>query len=259
MREEGRQQGRIRVALVQSQIKEESDSSCLAQVASLLEDARGADLVLLPELWRGGCFDSDSYARRAEAIGGETASLLRRQARDLGAFVLGGSLVERDDGRLYNTAVLLDREGTLVSVYRKIHLLDYQSQERRVLSAGEAVVVVPTEMGVFGLATCYDLRFPELFRTMAERGAEVFLVPAAWPSSRVEAWDALTRARAVENQAYVVACDGTGRGLLGRSRVVDPWGVIAASLGEGPGVLSAEIDLARLREYREEFPAWRER
>ena len=259
MGEKPRQQERIRVALVQPEIRDEPDSARLAQVASLLAEARGADLIVLPELWRVGYFDFGAYVRRAETIDGETVSFLRGQARDLGAFVLGGSLIERAHGRLYNTAVLLDREGNLVGAYRKIHLLDYRSQERTILAAGEAVVTTPTEMGVLGLATCYDLRFPELFRTMAGRGAEVFLIPAAWPSRRVEAWDALSRARAVENQAYVLACNGAGKGLLGRSRAVDPWGVVVASLGERPGVLTAEIDLLGLREFREEFPAWRER
>ncbi len=253
------QDGKIRVAAIQLEIKEEEDPARLARVASLLEAARGADLVLLPELWRVGYSDFGAYGRKAETIEGETVSLLREKAKELRAFVLGGSFVERVGKRLYNSAFLLDRQGNLSARYRKIHLLDYHSQERSLLTAGSTVEVAATEIGSLGLAICHDLRFPELFRALTERGAEVILVPAAWPAARMEAWEALSRARAVENQGYVVACDATGRGLLGRSLVVDPWGVVVASLGEREGVLKAEIDLRVLRGFREEFSAWRER
>ena len=259
MSEESSREEKIRVALVQSEIREESDSRRLASMASLLDGARGADLVLLPELWRVGYSDFGAYAAKAETIDGETGSLVREKARDLKAFVLGGTIVEKGDGKLYNTAILVDRHGELLTAYRKMHLLDYRSRERALLCPGDAVKVVPTELGVLGLAICYDLRFPELFRVLAERGAQIVLVPSAWPARRLEAWDALSRARAVENQGYLLACNGTGNGLLGRSRVVDPWGVVVASLGERPGVLHVELDLGALRRFREEFPAWRER
>jgi len=259
MSEQSSREEKIRVALIQSETREEFDSRRLATMASLLDGTRGADLVLLPELWRVGYSDFGAYVTKAETIDGETVSLVREKARDLKAFVLGGTIVEEEDGKLYNTAILVDRRGELLTAYRKIHLLDYRSRERTLLCPGDAVKVVPTEFGVLGLAICYDLRFPELFRTLAERGAQIVLVPSAWPARRLEAWDALSRARAVENQGYLLACDGAGNGLLGRSRVVDPWGVIVASLGERPGVLHAELDLGALRRYREEFSAWRER
>jgi len=257
--EQSVQEGRIRVALIQSEIREESDSRRVAAMASLPETARGADLVVLPELWRVGYSDFDGYSAKAETLDGKTASLVRETARGLQAFVLGGTIIEERDGKLFNTALLVDRRGELLTSYRKIHLLDYRSRERSLLSPGDAPSVVPVEFGVLGLAICYDLRFPELFRTLAQGGGQIALVPSAWPARRFEAWDALTRARAVENQGYVLACDGTGSGLLGQSRVVDPWGVVVASLGGRPGVLHAELDLGALRAFRDEFPAWRER
>jgi predicted amidohydrolase len=259
MMKESSQQERIRAALIQPEIREEPDSKRLATMASLLDSARGADLVVLPELWRVGYFDFARYAAKAEPLGGETSSFLQERARTLRAFVLGGTIVEESDGKLYNTAILVDPQGERVVSYRKKHLLDYRSQERTLLCPGDVLEVVSTKVGILGLAICYDLRFPELFRTLAERGAEVVVVPAAWPASRQEAWDALSRARAVENQGYLLACNGTGKGLLGRSRVVDPWGVVVASLGERPGILEAELDLGALRLFRREFPAWRER
>ena len=167
--------------------------------------------------------------------------------------------MERKDEKLYNTAVLLDPEGKLIGSYRKSHLLSFRSQERDLLTPGEEITVLSTTIGTIGLAICYDLRFPELFRAMSERGAEVFLIAACWPSVRSEAWDCLCRARAAENQAIVVACTATGKSLVGRSMVVDPWGVKVAALGGEEGILRSELDLKALRKFRKEFPAWRER
>jgi predicted amidohydrolase len=258
MKESG--QGKeIGVAVIQPALVEESDARRLARVERLLGRVQGADLVLLPELWRVGYSDFSSYSRKAETLEGKTVSFLREVARKLGVYLLGGSIVERRGERLYNTAVLLDREGKLIGSYRKTHLLSYRSHERALLTPGEGGEVVKTEFGRLGIAICYDLRFPELFRGMSEQGAEVFLIPAAWPSVRMAAWEGLCRARAVENQGYTVACNAVGRGLLGRSMVVDPWGVKVAALGVREGVLRAEMDLEALRGFRDEFSAWRER
>lgn len=254
-----RQKERISVAAIQMAITKETDEQRLARVKRLLEALERTDLVLLPELWRVGYFDFASYSKKAETLDGETVSFLKGTAAQLGAYLLGGSIVERSGEKLYNTAVLLNPEGELIGTYRKSHLLSVRSQERDLLTPGEEIRVVRTTIGTLGLAICYDLRFPELFRAMSERRAEVFLIPACWPSVRSEAWDCLCQARAAENQAIVVACNATGKSLLGRSMVVDPWGVKVASLGGEEGILRAEIDLLALRAFREEFPAWRER
>ncbi len=248
---------RIEVALIQVAVR--AGETPWARVAGLLDRARGADLIVLPELWGIGYFDFSAWRTRAEPLRGETFEFLSAAARRLDAFVLGGSFIEEEDGRYYNTAVFLDPSGHLLGRYRKRHLLSYRSKEREILTPGDGLLVVPTEIGTFGTAICYDLRFPELFREMAERGAEVFLVPAAWPIVRVEAWEALTRARATENQASLIGCNAAGKGLLGRSIVVDPQGVALARLGGEEGIVRAELDLAGLRAFREEFPAWRER
>ena len=189
---------------------------------------------------------------------GETSVFLSKQARELSTYLVGGTIIERDGDSYFNAAPLFDRQGDLIGKYRKSHLLSYHSQERDLLSCGNATPTFATPIGKVGIAVCYDLRFPELFSKMAAAGAEVFVVPAAWPITRMEAWTALCHARAVENQAYVIACGGTGSGLLGRSMVVDPWGVTVASLGGEEEVLRATLNLDRLRSFREEFTAWRE-
>jgi predicted amidohydrolase len=256
---ECRQEAKISVAVLQPSLPAERDEERLARVEGLVAEVTKADLLLLPELWRVGCTDFSTYKGKAEPLSGETLVFLQKVARGAGAYLLGGSLIESAGEHLYNTAVLLDRTGEIAGIYRKLHLLNYRSQERIILTPGEGCTVVATPLGNMGIAICYDLRFPELFREMSVTGAEVFLVPAAWPSVRLEAWEVLCRARAVENQAYVVACNATGKGLLGHSMVVDPWGVKIASLGRREGVLRAELDLAALRRFREEFPVWRER
>jgi predicted amidohydrolase len=172
--------------------------------------------------------------------------------------LLTGSFVERDGPDLFNTALLLDPDGEILARYRKIHLFGLQSEERRLLRRGDDVTVVPTPWGRAGFATCYDLRFPELFRRMLDRGAESFLVTSAWPQPREEAWVLLNRARAVENLAFVFACNCAGevggKRYVGRSMIVDPSGAVLADGGTGEGIVSADVDPGRVAEVRREFP-----
>jgi len=247
---------RIEVGLIQIATRNDDPWDAVERV---IDRVRGVDLIVFPELWNVGYFDFSMWIKRAEPLTGTTFMFLRDMARSLNAFVLGGSFVEKSNGRYYNTAIFIDPLGNLLGKYRKRHLLSYRSKEREILTPGVKPLVVATEIGTFGTAICYDLRFPELFREMAIQGTEVFLVPAAWPIVRMEAWEALTRARAVENQAFLLGCDVSGKGFLGRSVVVDPEGVVIGRLGGGEGVLRAELDLAKMRAFREEFSAWRER
>lgn len=250
---------RVDVALLQMKVDDQVSTDRLQRVEELLiQNASQADLVVLPELWRWGYPDFSHHQERAETTTGETAVFLSERAREVSAYLVGGSIIEQDNGRYFNTALLFDRRGELIGRYRKSHLLAYHSQERDLLSRGNDAPTFTTPFAQLGIAICYDLRFPELFAEMAVAGAEVFIVPAAWPITRMEAWTALCHARAVENQAYVVACGATGGGLLGRSMVVDPWGVTVAALGEEEEALRATLDLERLRKFRDEFPAWRE-
>ena len=232
--------------------------------------AEGSDLVVLPELFAVGYFAFDSYAETAEPLDGETLTTIRETAADCGVGVLAGSIVEdltaseeTPDGTLANTSVLFDRDGERLAVYRKHHLFGYESAETELLTPGEQLSVTTFEGHTVGMSTCYDLRFPELYRDLAELGATLICVPSAWPYPRVEHWELLARARAVENQLYVATANGSGRfdeaELLGRSSIYDPWGTTLADAGDDPALVTATADPATVTETREEFPAWRDR
>ena len=143
----------------------------------------------------------------AEPLHGTTLLRLAPWARKLEAHIMTGSFVERCGSQYYNTSALMDSRGILTGTYRKIHLFGYDSQERQLLTAGSQTSEVLTSYGVVGMATCYDLRFPEQFRRMVSRSAEMFLVCAAWPKARAEDWELLCRARALENQSFLLACN----------------------------------------------------
>ncbi|MFB6074007.1 MAG: carbon-nitrogen family hydrolase [Haloarculaceae archaeon] len=235
----------------------------------------GADLVVLPEAFTAGYFAFDVYQRAAESIEGPTLSALREAARERGIAVLAGSVIEDlassnaaghatpAEGGLANTAVLFDADGERRLVYRKHHLFGYESAETDLLEPGERLPVADIGGFTVGVTTCYDLRFPELYRRLVERGVTLFLVPSAWPYPRVEHWSLLPRARAVENLAYVAAVNGVGAfeeaELLGRSRAYDPWGTTLVGAGQDPGVVTADMDPERVERVREEFPALRDR
>jgi predicted amidohydrolase len=218
-----------------------------------------ADLVVLPELWATGYFHFAAYRAQAEPLTGPTLTALREVARERRFHLVAGSLVERaEDGRLHNTTALVGPGGELLHTYRKIHLFGYDSDEARLLTPGTAVGAVPTEIGRVGLATCYDLRFPELFRGLADAGAELVAVVSAWPAARLGHWRVLTRARAIENQVHLVACNlagrHAGREMAGASVVVDPWGVVLAEGGQQPARVAAELDRGSPAAVRAEFP-----
>ena len=236
---------------------------------------RDADLLALPELWNVGYFSFDAYPRAAEPITGPTLSALSDAAAERGLALLAGSIVEdleasADAGvdvpepeGLANTAVLFDADGERRAVYRKHHLFGYGSAETRLLTPGEALPIVDMFGFGIGVTTCYDLRFPEQFRALTDAGSTLVLVPSAWPYPRVEHWETLPRARAVENLAYVATVNGAGAfpdaELLGRSTVYDPWGTTLASTDDEPALVTAEIDPERVERVREEFPALRDR
>ena len=181
-------------------------------------------------------------------------------ARDVGAHIHLGSFVERHvDDSLTNTAVLIDPGGEVVAVYRKLHLFGFSEGEPALMTAGDEVVVADTAFGRVGLATCYDLRFPELFRRLRDLGAELVVVPAAWPLARVEHWRVLAQARAIENQYVVVAVNTVGvqagKAMGGHSVVVDARGeVLAEASSDTQQVLAVDIDLGDVANWREAFP-----
>ncbi|MFF2522558.1 carbon-nitrogen family hydrolase [Streptomyces liangshanensis] len=258
----------MRASLLQIAVDpDESVESRRLRVAALVREQRGADLVVLPELWPMGAFAYELFATEAETPDGPTFRAMSAAARDAGVWLHAGSIVERvGEGasrRLYNTSLVLSPAGELVRTYRKIHRFGFDKGEATLMDAGAELVTVALPGTTIGLATCYDLRFPELFRGLVDAGADLLVVPAGWPARRRAHWSLLARARAVENQSYVLACGtaGTHAGVeqAGHSVVVDPWGEVLAEAGDGEEVLTVELDPARVAVTRERFPALKDR
>jgi predicted amidohydrolase len=256
----------VRIALCQVETDESVPAAERVEAMADLVRAQGAcDLVVLPELWPSGAFDVDEMRASAEPVDGRVVTTMRQAARDAGVWLHLGSFVERaDDGRLHNTAVLVDDEGEVRATYRKLHLFGFEGGETTVLSGGDDVVTCETPFGTVGLATCYDLRFPELFRALLDAGATTCLLPSAWPERRAAHWAVLTRARAIENQMVVVAPNAVGvqngTPMAGRSVVLDAWGEPLAEAGDdGPEVLHVDVDVAAVARVRERFPVLEDR
>lgn len=253
----------MKIASIQMSVGDESKAERLERAEKLLQRAKGADLVILPEIWNVGYFCFDRYESESEPIDGPTFQRVSSIARQHGFYLHMGSFVESRGGKLYNTSLLIDRLGKPIGTYRKVHLFGYGSKESQILSRGSEVVVVETELGKIGMSTCYDLRFPELFRKMTDRGAELFLVASGWPYPRLEHWLMFNRIRAIENTAFLASsnCVGINRGarFCGHSMIVDPWGVIISSGGDEESIVRAEIDISRVSAIRKEFPALSDR
>ena len=265
----------MRVALCQMRSSEDVDAN-VALAERLLEEAAdaGADLATLPEFFPY-LGTAQGRAAAAEPVPGPTTERLATIARERSMWVLGGSILESDDGHIYNTSALFDREGELVARYRKIHLYDVDLvgqppfRESATFTAGDQLVTHQTDQARIGFSICYDLRFPELYRGLMVLGAEVLFIPAQFQfTTGKDHWEVLLRARAIENQCFVVApaqwgtygAPERGRRSFGNSMVVDPWGrVLVRAPEEGDGVWFADLDLTELRRIRQMLPALQHR
>ncbi|MGW0860878.1 carbon-nitrogen family hydrolase [Streptomyces sp. NPDC002611] len=255
----------MRASVIQIAVDEgESVESRRRRVASLVREQAGADLVVLPELWTTGAFAYEEFGREAEPLDGPTCEAMAKAASDAGVWLHAGSIPERDpEGPLYNTSLVFSPSGDLAAAYRKIHRFGFDKGEAVLMGAGAELVTVRLPGTVLGLSTCYDLRFPELFRSLVDAGAETLVVSAGWPERRRSHWTLLAQARAVENQSFVVACGtaGTHAGVpqAGHSIVVDPWGEVLAEAGADEEVLTVEFDPGKVATTREQFPALKDR
>lgn len=230
-----------------------------------------AKLIVLPENFAVmGLSEQDKVKIREQDGKGPIQDFLANQAAKHGVWLVGGTipLAARADGKVRAACLLMDSRGRRVARYDKVHMFDVHISETgenyaesQTIEAGEALTVVDTPFGKLGLAVCYDLRFPELFRAMLAQGMEVLAVPSAFTAVTGSAhWEILVRARAVENLCYVVAAaqggyHANGRETHGDSMIVDPWGLVLDRLPRGSGVVSADIERARLRSIRRNFPA----
>lgn len=261
----------MRIALIQMSYGDsESVTDRTCRAVELIESSRGHDLIVLPELWSAGGFSYRDWDDRAQGVDGSVAQAVSAAAKSVGAMVHGGSIVERlaepgRDGKvLANTSLVFSATGELIATYRKIHRFGFSGGEPKLMEAGDALSTVALGDGLTaGLTTCYDLRFPELYRAYVDRGVGAYLVPAAWPAARVNAWRILLQARAIENECFVIACNTAGTHakteMGGRSAVIAPTGDVLAEAGTDQEILSVEIDPAAVAAQREAFPVLEDR
>jgi predicted amidohydrolase len=248
--------------LIQFDVKTgDIDANLISVINSILRlGEKGAQIAVLPELWSAG-FDSPSkikeQAKQTPQIL-ETLHLLAIKHR----MIIAGSLPEIFEDRLYNTMRVIDQDGTIAGRYRKVHLFSFIGEDK-VFSAGNQAIVCNTSCGPIGLMICYDLRFPELCRTLALAGARMVIISAQWPESRIHHWDTLLQARAIENQIFIAAANRVGRDgdLLfnGHSQVVSPDGKILAKMIDQTNTATAQIDFSEIDVFRERFNCITER
>ncbi len=262
----------IRVAAIQLNTQDDR-ATAFREIRRLVRAAAaaGAELVALPEY--AGYLSDEGHADHMEPLEGPTLSLLRELARDQRVYLQGGSFLEASEtpGLAYNTSPFIGPDGALLALYRKIHLFDVFLEdgssycESAFLKPGSDVVVCPSPFGGLGFSICYDMRFPELYRLLADKGADIVFVPAAFTAQTGRAhWEVLLRARAIENQVFVVAAaqwgpHPVGRECFGGSTIIDPWGGVLATAPAGPGMALARLDLTRLAAVRAALPCRRHR
>lgn len=259
--------GMLAAAVQMSSTLDKSENREAAERLIRAAAGSGAMLIALPELW--SCHGLEKvYRENAEPVPGPTTDFLGDLARELGIHLLGGSILEsvEDSEKMYNTSTLFGPSGALTAVYRKVHLFDVKAPDREYLESasiepGAEAVTADAGGARLGLTVCYDVRFPELYRALALDGAEVLTIPAAFTlQTGKDHWELLLRARAVENQAYVVAPaqwgqKADGRWTYGRSMIVDPWGTVLSTCPDRDGYALAELDLDYLKRFRTEFPS----
>ena len=264
------------VSCIQLTAADGEKQATIAKALDLVRQAgeRRSRLVVLPEVWTGlGYSDKDIYRSIAEPIPGPTTELLAREARRYGMYIAGSLYEDAGQGTYYNSCPLIGPDGRLVGVYRKTHLFDAPRRpdikggirESDKVRAGTDLPVFDTEIGPIGLSVCSDLRFPEVYREMTLRGARLLVCASAFLSPRLDHWEFFLRARAAENQVFVVASGqyGTepksGMAFVGRSMVVDPWGTVVATASDAEICLTAHIDPAFVDEVRRRYPLLEQR
>ncbi|MFZ5595949.1 MAG: carbon-nitrogen hydrolase family protein [Bacillota bacterium] len=263
---------KFRAAVCQMAVVSDKDSNLASARRSIAgAAAEGAELVVLPEMFN--CpYVARLFPEYAETFpGGKTYEMLSRAAREEKIYIVGGSVPEREGESVFNSSFVFGPDGAMLSRHRKAHLFDVdlpggiRVRESSTLGRGEGPTVIKTNLCNIGVAVCYDIRFPELIRLMVLEGAEVIAVPAAFNMTTGPAhWDMVYRCRAVDNQVYVIAASpardrSAPYVAYGHSMIVDPWGAVVSSAGEGEQVITGEIDPERIEGVRRELPLLRHR
>lgn len=250
----------VNVALVQMNIALGDKTTNIERARYFTRGLRGTELILLPELWSTG-YDLTRARELAETMDGKALGFMVEAAKETGAFV-GGSILSARRESVYNTFFLVDPEGKVAATYDKAHLFRLM-QEDVYLAPGAAFSSVDMGFAKAGLSICYDLRFPEIFRHYADKPVDMMLLVAEWPLPRLEHWRTLIRARAIENQCFVVACNRVGTDsantFFGHSMVVDPWGDVLVEGDDSEQTLTAHLNLSTIEAARKRIPVLTDR
>ena len=262
----------FKVALCQMKVVDDKGVN-LEKATTMIETAarNGAEMIVLPEMFN--CpYDTSKFRVYAEpSENSQSLKLVSSVAKENGVFLIAGSIPELSEDKLYNSSFIYNKNGILLDVHRKIHLFDVDIpgeitfKESETISAGNKVTVVDTDLMKIGVAICYDVRFPELFRLMVLDGARLMVVPGAFNATTGPAhWETIIRARAIDNQVYMIAASPAKNKDLsyhsyGHSMVVDPWGKVIAMAGEGEEIIYATIDGSYIEKIRDELPILKNR
>ncbi|ARU63485.1 carbon-nitrogen hydrolase [Tumebacillus avium] len=253
----------VRIALLQMDIALGQPQANFAKAAEWIEKAaaHGTDLIVLPEMWNTA-YSLQNIRDIADQNGAKTREVIGGLAAKHGVNILAGSVADVRGGEVFNTTYLFDRTGAVVGDYSKIHLFRLMDEEKY-LQGGDEVGRFSLDGVEIGSMICYDLRFPELSRTLSLSGAQVVFIPAEWPHPRLNHWRHLQIARAIENQMFVVSCNRVGRAgdteFFGHSMVIDPWGEILLEADEAEGIHHVTIDLGIVPEIRSRIPIFEDR
>lgn len=254
---------KIKILVVQNCSVIRDKEANFKKVEALLKPFENSniDLIVLPEVWAVGWYCKAFTDAAEEENNSITLNFLSNLAKKFNSNVVGGSYIKKyQDAKLTNNCPVFDREGNLIAQYEKMHLFShFGADEGQYATKGSKQVIAKTDVAKLGLSICYDIRFPELFRVYAYNGVDILINVAAWPKTRKNHWVTLQKARAIENQAFVIAASQTGliKGdeyNLGHSMVISPYGEVIAELNEEEAVLEAEIDLSEMKTLREKFP-----
>lgn len=248
----------FRIACAQMDVALGNKKQNLEHAAEIMKEAasRKVDLIVFPELFTTGyCLDQANVL--AEPPKGHSIELLRDLAGRFRIFIVAGSILERRDQAIYNTCHLIGKDGKLLGYYDKVHLFP-PFEEPRYLTAGTRAPIFKTSLGIFGLMICFDLRFPEIARELTINGSQIIFCPAEFPAERIAVWATLLRARAIENQVFVVGCNRTGSDgktlFGGRSAIIDPEGATLSQADDSPQLIDVKINLADVEAVRQKFP-----
>lgn len=256
----------FKVSQIQLDIVYKNPEKNRERITKLIEKAieENPDIIVFPETFTTGYSEEvfHNIDKYAETEHGETITILKELAKKHNVWLVSGSIVEKDDNGTYNTIFLIDRKGSIVGKYRKMHL--YSAMDEDVaFKNGVDMPIFDTEFGKLALMTCYDIRFVELSRTYAVKGADAIIIVSNFPNPKVNHWRTLLQARAIENQLYIIACNRVGSAsnstYFGHSLIIDPWGEIINEGNDEETIISGEVDLEKVKEVRSIIPMYYDR